>query len=211
MSPFLSLDYAVVLYCFTTPLVKREAGGVYWAKMTLKRYENLLADVRYDSQYHPVRGLVQPDDPTVKAISRILAKAPDPIKAAQRFVDSFTTYEQEEGDYWSMPAETLAAEAGDCDDKAILLCSILRNYLPADQVYCAVGLWRQNGKPEGHMWVVTEGKDDEDRIVESTASPDQPAKGKYTLEAIFNDTFAFATDVGLSEFDLRPAKKVSVN
>jgi hypothetical protein len=183
---------------------------VYTQGVELKRYKDLRADVRYDRQYYSIRELVQPNDPLVQEIARVLVQAPDFVRAAQEFVNTFTTYRHEEGDYWATPGEVLVERAGDCDDKAILLASILRNYLPPNQVFCAVGLWGQNGKAEGHMWVVTGDEIREDRVVESTASPDKPPKGKYTLEAIFNDTYCFATDVGLREFDLRPTEKVAV-
>ena len=205
----------------------------------LEQYQGLNARVRHDSQYHPIMELVRPNDPTVRNIARVLVQAPDFIAASQEFVDSFTTYRREIGDYWATPAETMAlrcaecksskdivpiplfenseqlykcnfcgwqgvpVRAGDCDDKAILLCSILRNYMPADEVYCAIGLWTSAGDTDGHMWVVTPGNDGKDRIVESTAPPSRPVRGKYTLEAIFNDRYCFATRVGLKEFDLR--------
>jgi predicted transglutaminase-like cysteine proteinase len=43
-------------------------------------------------------------------------------------------------DYWQTPAETLALKAGDCEDFAILMVSLMRAYgVPPDQVYVAVG------------------------------------------------------------------------
>ena len=169
----------------------------------LRLYKDLLANVRYDGKYHSVESLVQPDDPVVRDIARVLVQANDFIGAAQEFVDSFTTYQSEVGDYWTEPSEILEARAGDCDDKAILLTSILRNYLPADQVYCAFGLWILDGETGGHMYVVAEGEDGEDRIIESTAGPGRKTRGKYILHGMFNDQYAFSTDIGLREFDLR--------
>jgi len=178
--------------------------------MMLKRYEDLKANVRYDNEYHSIRELVQPDYWDVRDVARVLIEAPDFIAATQEFVDRFTTYQRELGDYWAIPGEMMAARAGDCDDKAILLCSILRNYLPPNEVYCAVGLWTQGGKTDGHMWVITKGEGGQDRIVEATAHPSKPVRGKYTLEAIFNDQYTFATDVGLKEFDLQVVDRVLV-
>jgi len=169
----------------------------------IKIYQDLFANVRHDRQYHSVKALVQPNEPTVRDIARVLVQADDFIKAAQEFVNSFTTYKTEVGDYWTTPDELLEAQAGDCDDKAILLCSILRNYLPPDQVYCAFGLWSLNGQIGGHMWVVTEGEDGNDRVIEATAGPGKSLKGKYILHGMFNDKYAFSTDIGLREFDLQ--------
>lgn len=168
----------------------------------LRLYDNLLADVRWDENYHGIRGLVQPQNPLVKKIADVLINAPDFIEATQDFVHTYTTYESEIGDFWAMPEEMLDKRSGDCDDSAILVCSILRNYIPADQVFCAVGV-KRNGKTEGHMWVqLNTGGDD--FIVESTAGSNAPLRGKYVLSALFNDKYAFATENGLKEFGLVP-------
>lgn len=184
-------------------MINCEEVSVIAGSGQIKEYKDLLAKVRYDGKYHSVKALVQPDNPEVREIARVLVQAKDFIGAAQEFVDSFTTYESEVGDYWAMPGETLDARACDCDDKAILLCSILRNYLPADQVYCAFGLWLLNGETSGHMYVVTEGEDGQDRIIEATAGPGKKSRGKYVLHGIFNDKYTFSTDIGLKEFDLK--------
>lgn len=43
-------------------------------------------------------------------------------------------------DYWQTPDETLTLRAGDCEDFAILMVSMMRAYgVPKDQVYVAVG------------------------------------------------------------------------
>jgi hypothetical protein len=173
----------------------------------LQLYRDILANVRYDSRYHSIKSLVQPDDPTVRAVARVLVQADDFISATQEFVDSFTTYRTEVGDYWAKPHETLDARAGDCDDKAILLTSILRNYIPPDQVYCAYGIWLLDGEESGHMYVVSAGENGDDRIIEATAGPDRRTRGKYILYGMFNDQHAFSTDIGLREFSL---KKVEI-
>lgn len=176
----------------------------------LHLYDDLLANVRHDGKYHSIRSLVQPDDPEVRNIARVLVQAPDFVEVTQEFVDTFTTYRSELGDYWELPSETLGDRAADCDGKAILLASILRNYLPPESVFVAFGLWNQASKLDGHAWVVTEGDGNEDRIIEATAGPNRSVKGKYILHAIFNDVYAFSTDIGLREFDLQPVEKALV-
>ena len=178
----------------------------------IKRYDDLLADVRHDHEHHSIRSLVQPDDPEVRELARVLVQAPDFLSSAQEFVNSFTTYGSEVGDFWRTPSETLEKSEEkdpgvDCDDSAILLCSILRNYVPPDQVYCVFGLWAMGGKTDGHMWVITAGEGGEDRIIESTASPEKSLRGKYVIYGMFNDKYCFSTDIGLKEFDLRVAEK----
>jgi len=191
-------------------MLKNGAISIVAGDSKLQQYDDLLADVRYDQKYHSIRSLVQPDDPEVRDIARVLVQAPDFITAAQEFVNSFTTYRSEVGDYWAEPKETLAETAGDCDDKSILLCSILRNYIPPDKVYCAFGLWKMGDKTTGHMWDITEGEDGDDRILEATAGPEKSSRGKYILHGMFNDQYCFATDIGLREFDLKPVEMAEV-
>ncbi len=174
----------------------------------LRRYLELFADVRYNDRYNPIRALVMPDDPEIKEVAQILHRAPDFIAACQEFVHSFTTYKHEPGDYWATAVETLHFKKGDCDCLGILLCSLLRNYIPAEKVFCAIGTWDLNGSPEGHLWVVTEGEDGQDRDIESTSGPDRPVRGEYKLYAMFNDWYTFASPEGLAVFDLRTPELV---
>jgi len=172
--------------------------------MELEFYHDLGANVRYNGQYVPIRQLVTPNDPTVRQVADILSQTPDFIAAAQQFVNEFINYYREPGDFWSMPAEVIDLERGDCDCMAILLCSILRTRIPAEKVYCAVGEWGFDGITDGHMWVVIDGGNGKDRILESTAPPERSITGVYVTKAIFNDVYAYATQEGLNDFDLRP-------
>jgi len=179
----------------------------------LKQFYDLKADVRHDGQYHPIRQLVTPDDPEVREIARVLIQAEDYISACQDFVNSFTTYRREIGDYWATPRETIQAQtlrrelgiefSCDCDDSSILLCSLLRNYIGPEDVFCAVGEW--NGG--GHMFVVMLGEDKKDRIIESTASSKKPVRGNYRVLALFNDKYTFACTEGLRDFCLIPVEE----
>ncbi len=204
----------------------------------LKKYYDILARVRQDGRWHSIRSLVQPEDPDVLAVAAILSQTEDFIAACQDFVDSFTTYAREVGDYWCTPAETMAPlcplcysdqliavdvdrdiyrcrcgwigepiRAGDCDDKAILLTSLLRYQLSADDVYCAFGVHRLNGHPEGHMWVMLAGNG-EDIDIEATAPSEAPVRGRYQLMAFFNDQKAYAYPEGVREFHLKPIGEV---
>lgn len=174
--------------------------------MNLERYQDLLANVRHDGEFHSITDLVRPDDFEVQQVAGVLVQADDFVTAAQEFVHSFTTYRREIGDYWTTPEEILLARAGDCDDKAILLVSILRNYIQGDKVFAAFGHWSLNGKKDGHMWVVLDDGGLEDKIVEATASPSTPLRGRYNVEAIFNDRYAFSYPEGIRNFNLLPVK-----
>lgn len=168
----------------------------------LKLYYDLGADVRYEGVHRNIKALVQPDDPQVKLIADILHQDSDFIEATQEFINKFTKYAHEYGDYWATPAECLAKREGDCDCLSILLCSILRNYIPAEKVYCAIGIWANNNEETGHMWVIV-GNGGEDIVIESTAPINSPLQGHYNLYGIFNDAYALATLEGLKEFDLK--------
>jgi len=179
----------------------------------LKQFFDLKADVRHDGQYHPIRELVQPNDEDVREIARVLIQAEDYVSACQDFVASFTAYHQEIGDFWAMPRETIQAQtlrreqgiefSCDCDDMSILLCSLLRNYIAPEDVFCAVGEW--NG--DGHMFVVMPGENGQDRIIESTASSTNPVRGNYKVMALFNDSYCFSYPEGLKEFCLKPVEE----
>jgi len=55
-----------------------------------------------------------------------------------------------EEDYWQLPCETLQLQHGDCEDSAILLCSMLRRAgYAATDVYVVVG----EADGVGHAWV----------------------------------------------------------
>ena len=175
--------------------------------MALSRYSDLMANVRWDRKHHSIRSLVQPDDPEVIEVARVLAQTDDFVSACQDFVDSFTTYQREVGDYWTTPSELLRDRAGDCDDKAILLASLLRYKIPPEQVFCAVGTWTHGGRTEGHMWVVMDSYDEFDRVLEATAHSRMPVRGFYKVQAVFNDKYAFSHPEGLRYFDLIPSRE----
>jgi hypothetical protein len=210
----------------------------------LKQYQDLLASVRGDKEFHSIRDLVQPDDSAVQDIADVLVQGKEFIALSQDFVHVFTKYKDEFGgfwatqdelmtafskykselggywktpvefaedflthqddlgDYWSKPAETLDRRVADCDCFSILLCSILRNFIDADSVFCVLGYLDPAQKNSGHMWVVTIDKEGKQRIVESTLPSNIPTHGVYEVEALFNDQYAFATDKGIKDFGL---------
>jgi predicted transglutaminase-like cysteine proteinase len=56
-------------------------------------------------------------------------------------------------DYWQFPMETLERGSGDCEDIAILTCSLLRSYgVPANQLYVVIGT--PKGMNEYHAYII---------------------------------------------------------
>lgn len=138
----------------------------------------LVFDVRGDGRFHGVKAFVRPSSPTVRRIAYILSFADDPIKSAWEWVSRVVEYQLEQGEFWSYPEEAIAAGVGDCDDAAILLCSVLRNYLGPDEVFVVVGTHNS----EGHAWVTVDGN-----ILESTRAPNGVPRFRYHPVFMFND------------------------
>lgn len=114
--------------------------------------------------------------------------------------------EEETFDLTTGNGEFVAGDIGvkNCDCKSILLCSILRNYIPASKVFCAIGKHRDVTSEEGHMWVITENPDGSERLVEATAPSSMRPSGLYRAYALFNDQHSLSSLEGLDEFGLFP-------
>ena len=104
-------------------------------------------------------------------------------------------------DYWNLPSETIRDRIGDCDDKSILLTSLLRRRYSSSEVYCTVG--RVAGY--GHMWVSL--RTDKGWVAYETTKV-QPAvyeTGLYEPSFRFNDLSVIAKR-GLRIPDLHPRR-----
>lgn len=94
-----------------------------------------------------------------------------------------------------LATEVLKARLGNCVGKAILLTSILRNRIPPERIYMALGQYFRNypsSDSEGHAWVdILRGNTWD--LMESTlpppANPWKPAEEmpQYVPEAFLND------------------------
>jgi transglutaminase-like putative cysteine protease len=98
-------------------------------------------------------------------------------------------------DFWASPSMTIHTKVGNCATKSFLLTSLLRNELPPDQIYCAMGNL-YNGKPGGHAWVALKLPDGE-QVMETTiptAPPMVPVSMAKRYEPVhyFNDISVYA-------------------
>jgi len=102
---------------------------------------------------------VTPDSPEIKsAVQSISWKWKEhysDFDACREWVATNIKYKRDQDiynavDYWQFPVETLERGTGDCEDIAILLCSMLRAIgVPSNQVYVAVG-----GTESSHAYIV---------------------------------------------------------
>lgn len=73
-------------------------------------------------------------------------------------------------DLWVNPGITAKIKVGNCATKSFLLCSLLRNELPAEKVCCVLGNLQQPRNKGGHAWVEI-----------------QPNGAKYVMESTRGD------------------------
>lgn len=145
-----------------------------------------------------------------KAITSGIADATGRITACWKWVANQVKYVQfvkgkiwiagqwsVQNDLWTYPSMTIHTKIGNCAVKSFLLTSLLRNELPASEIYCSLGNL-YNGKPGGHAWVALKLPEGE-YIMESTV-PTAPAmvsaeKAKrYESVHYFNDEEVYAVE-----------------
>lgn len=150
---------------------------------------DIQGNVRRDNKYYSLKSFITPNEPLIRDLAATLYRGGNFIADAQDFVHSEVEYKSDVGDFWQTSLETLGG-VGDCEDSAILLCSILRNYIPAEEVYCVCGEWKR----EGHMWVVADWK-----VIESTHGSEMLVREEeYKPDVFFNDKYIWGRP---SDFD----------
>lgn len=127
-------------------------------------------------QMYDLRDFVQPDNPDVVALYSEIG--PD-AWALYDWVARNISYRLDIGEMFFFPSETLARGAGDCEDTAILITSLVR--AGGDDCHVALGTLRGLG----HAWVVHRGEILETTFTSARPTPDPEA---YELMVMFNDT-----------------------
>ncbi len=118
-----------------------------------------LVNVRY-GDWHDLREFVQPGNPDILAIYSQIG--PD-YWALYDFVCRNIDYRRDVGEFWRTPSETLKG-AGDCEDSAILLTSLIR---AGGSPNCYVALGSLGGY--GHAWCEHNGQ-----VMETTYTSARP-------------------------------------
>lgn len=133
--------------------------------------------VRFPGQWNELREFVQPNNPDVIAVYSQIG--PD-VWSCLDFVCRNISYRRDIGEFWQTPSETLAKREGDCgegdcEDSAILLTSLLKNFTNAYVVLGDYQGW-------GHAWVASEeGEILEATYTEARAVPDPDDYYPYVL------------------------------
>ena len=130
-----------------------------------------LVSVRFPGQRHDIRSFVQPDNPDVVAVYSQIG--PDAWQLLD-FVCRHVSYKREVGEHWQFPSETLAREEGDCEDSALLTCSLLKNF---NDGYVALGSYQGYG----HAWCQLNGQILETTYIRAQPVPDPEHYIPYVL------------------------------
>jgi len=112
-------------------------------------------EYKYEIAYpeNPQR-FIQPDCPTIQQLASQL----DSIEDAYYWVAQNIFYVPDSSlgssEVWLYPSQTIQRKKGDCEDFAILLCSLIRaKGTPAEEVRVVAGLVPSDGELVGHAWV----------------------------------------------------------
>ncbi len=110
--------------------------------------------VRNPGEWHEIREFIQPGNPHLIAF---YSQIGSDVWSCLDFVCRNISYRRDIGEFWQLPSETIATGQGDCEDSAILLTSLLKNFTNAYVVLGSLQGW-------GHAWAASE----EGEILETT-------------------------------------------
>jgi len=100
-------------------------------------------------------------------------------------------------EFWRMPTETLEDEAGDCEDMAVLLASMLRNYNEGSYAIWVVGIKTHTPEYKGHLAVAFPVKGNKLTILDPAGNY---YTGYHSWQGFGADDVAVATNEWLSHW-----------
>lgn len=142
------------------------------------RNSDYFVSVRHLGQWHNIRDFIMP---SASEVQRIYSRVGADIWDLFDFVCRNISYRRDIGEFWQLPAETIATKQGDCEDTSILLTSLLRNFSNA---YTVLGSY----KKLAHAWVASQ----DGTILESTYTQARvvPDRENYRPYFLFNEESA---------------------
>ncbi len=138
--------------------------------------------VRNAGEWHEIREFVTPHAPEVQALYSQIGPSVD---GCLQWVCSQVEYRYDIGEFFQFPVETVITRRGDCEDSAILLASLLKNFSNAHVILGSYRGW-------GHSWVAKEGEILEATYSQARAVPD-PENYKGLVEEVKLNLMAAAT------------------
>jgi transglutaminase-like putative cysteine protease len=97
---------------------------------------------------------IQPWDSQVQSIAAELSDAEDCYYWVAQNIRYVPDYSLGSDEVWLYPSQTISLGRGDCEDFAILLCSLIRAVgIPASEVRVVAGTIPSDGDNVGHAWV----------------------------------------------------------
>lgn len=112
-------------------------------------------EYRYEIVYpeSPQR-YIQPENTAVQLVAGQLGSVEKCYYWVAQNIKYVPDYSLGAAEYWLYPSQTIQRGKGDCEDFAILLCSLIRaKGTPAEEVRVVAGLVSSDAELVGHAWV----------------------------------------------------------
>jgi hypothetical protein len=97
---------------------------------------------------------IQPENTAVQLVAGQLGSVEECYYWVAQNIKYVPDYSLGAAEYWLYPSQTIQRKKGDCEDFAILLCSLIRaKGTPAEEARVVAGLVPSDGEFVGHAWV----------------------------------------------------------
>ena len=138
--------------------------------------------IEHNDSCIPLENFIQTDNPVIEGIASGLA-TDDFIYAAHQWVSSHVSYPAVGAADWYLPTEVISRQQAGCFGTSVLTASLIRQVLPPDRVYVAIGYCQGSG----HAWVMV--KNGTWQILETTHADHFEKSGElYKPILMFNDS-----------------------